>query len=230
MSAYYLKFLCVFTKIIGKLKLRLRKIRKTIANKVRDIKNIVNLMNPLMRFAYRKRMEFKFAVMKQVKYMLQMNLLTLLLHRWLKHIKFIQCAFRKYKIVKLARMQVLYAKCVRSEINNSTAWAKAPNALKYQLLNNFIVKQATLFSKRRCKYLYDVRLVNKKFTRNFTFWENDALSNAMGRNFTISLPSPPVFSLFNKLPELMEFMNALNMQRVKRRPVKNSQPLEKSYY
>ena len=164
--------------------------------------------------------------------MLQINLLTLLMHRWLKQIKFIQAAYRKYRIVKLARLQVLYVICLKSSAQNSAIWTKAPNNLKYQILSAFLIKTCYKYSRLRSKYLYDTRMVNKGFTRNFSYWAGDVISNAMGRNFTISLPPPPTFTLMSRGDELIDFITKYNnTKQHKKRGGRNSINIyDKSYY
>lgn len=139
-----------------------------------------------------------------------MNLLTLLLYRWREAIKFIQSCYRKYKLVKLARIQIMYIKCMKSSIRTLAIFSKSPKIYIYEIISKFILNESYKYSRSKCKYLYDIRSVNKKFTRNFSFWESEMISTSLGRNFQISLPPPPKLSLFLKTEELVEIFENLN--------------------
>ena len=157
------------------------------------------------------------------------------MYRWLKSIRLIQFAYRKYKFIKIVRMQVLYAISVQGIISDNSVWIKLSNNAKYEILNQFIIKESVAYSRAKSKYIYDVRLVNQSFTRNFSYWEGDAISNAMGRNFNISLPVPPTFYLFSKINQLNDFIYSYDKKIKKNKSNKNNDKtfsgfLERSWY
>ena len=188
------------------------------------------LTSPFHRFAMRKRAAFHGAVVKQIKYILQMNLLTLLSHRWLKHINFIQAAYRHYRFIKFCRLQILYTLCMKSDIKNNQVWVKANNSTKYAILEKFLLKKLYEFSVAKCKYLYDTRSVNKGFSRNFVLWHGDAISNAMGRNFQIALPPPPKLMLYSRYGDLADFIQKFEVKNTKKKTNRSINFFEKSYY
>lgn len=175
-----------------------------------------------MRFGYRKRQEFQRTVVKHVKYILQISLIRLLQYRWLTKIRVIQCAFRKYRLIKLARLQVFYVICLKSESLCASLWPSLSNNIKYEILANFLIKTLANYSVKRCKYLYDIRMVNMKFTRNFSHWEMDALTNALGRSLTFKLPPPPKLLLYSQSQKLIEYILSETKKKMKKKALKKS--------
>ena len=175
-----------------------------------------------MRFGYRKRQEFHRTVVKHVKYILQINLIRLLQYRWLTKIRVIQCAYRKYRLIKLARLQVLYVICLKSESLHLSPWPSLSNNLKYEILANFLIKALSNYSAKKCKYLYDIRMVNTKFTRNFSHWEMDALTNALGRSLKFKLPPPPKLLLYSHSHELIDYIKSETKKKIKKKVLKKS--------
>jgi hypothetical protein len=177
-------------------------------------------MKPVIKLVIKKRFEFQNLITKQIKSILQMNLLTLLIYRWTNKIKLIQFMYRKYRIVKKVRVQVLYNLCLNNNIFKLDAWARSSDSLKYEILNDFVINECYSYSKSKCKYLHSIKALNKSFTRDFSLWERETISNAMGRTFTISLPPAPKFTLFNKVSGLKDFINIYETKLKKNKIVK----------
>ena len=75
----------------------------------------------------------------------------------------------------------------------------------------------------------DTLAINKKFVRNFSFWNMDSFNQAAGRNLTFKLPDPPKFDILNKTDQLVRYINSFDYRNRKKRQFKSTNN-EKSYY
>lgn len=187
------------------------------------------ITKPFLRFVQNKRMYYKGKVLKHVKFILKMNLLVLLLYKFLRAVKFIQSNFRKYRIVRTVRIQMLHNKCIGLPQSQMQAWLASSPAIKYEVLIKYYQETALKYAKAKIKYLYDISAVNKKFVRNFGLWQFESFNQASGRNFTVKLPDPPKFSLITQPLALIRFINTFDYKSRKKKGLR-SLAIEKSYY
>ena len=158
-----------------------------------------------------------------------MNLLNLLFYKFLRAVNVIKVNFRKFRVLKATRVLILYNKCLALPSNQIQPWLSSNQATKYEVLMRYYREIAYKYSKSKIKYLYDTSAVNKKFVRNFAFWQIDSFNQASGRNFTVALPDPPKFNLMKQTNTLIKFINSFDYKTSKKRPGR-SIVLEKSYY
>ncbi|OMJ76734.1 hypothetical protein SteCoe_23848 [Stentor coeruleus] len=225
-STHLFKILFHISRFIGLFNKKLRVIRKKIANK-----NIDMITNPIIKYVYHKRMELRKLLTRHVKRIRQLNLLFILMHKFLAAIKFIQSTYRRYKLIKNARVQLLYLICLKISFNQNSLWSNSSLSMKHEILSRFLVNQTHTFAKAKSKYFNDSKMINKGFTRNFNYWAGDAMSIAMGRTFIVKLPSPPVFKLFALKSQLIYFINSIEYKPRKRKKMKSSAGFaDRSYY
>lgn len=167
--------------------------------------------------------------MKHVNFILKINLLTLLLYKFLRAVNIIQSNFRRFRLLKAFRVSVLYKKCLALPSTLIQSWLSSSQTTKFEVLTRYYREIAYKYSKSKIKYLYDTSSVNKKFVRNFAFWQNDSFNQASGRNFTVTLPDPPKFILMSQANTLIHFINTFDYKTRKKRPGR-SFAIEKSYY
>jgi hypothetical protein len=167
--------------------------------------------------------------MKHVNFILKMNLLSLLLYRFLRAVNIIQSNFRKFRILKATRILILFNKCLTLPSSQIQSWLSSTQATKFEVLIRYYRETAYKYSKSKIKYLYDTSAVNKKFVRNFVFWQNDSFNQASGRNFTVTLPDPPKFNLMCQTNTLIRYINTFDYKTRKKKPGR-SIAIEKSYY
>jgi hypothetical protein len=142
----------------------------------------------------------------------------------------IQYQFRRYRMVKLARMQLIYVICQKPPISETKAWQCSSNNQKFEALAHYLLKVCYEHSRSRCKYLNDTKKVNTKFTRNMNFWANDVVSSAFGREITLYIPPPPFFTFLNR-DRLLHYISALDFKFKRRKVLKRSVSIkERSYY
>lgn len=189
------------------------------------------ITNPVLKFAYHKRMELRKLLTTHVKRIRQLNLLFILMHKFLTAIKFIQSTYRRYKLVKHARIHLLHLICLKLPFNQNSLWNNSTLSIKLEILSRFLVNQAHNYAKAKCKYFLDAKLINKGFTRNFNYWAGDAMSIAMGRTFTVKLPTPPVFKIITQKSQLIYFINSIEYKPRRRKKLKSSAGFaDRSYY
>jgi hypothetical protein len=182
-----------------------------------------------LRFVTNKRQSYKTKVLKHVKLILRSNLLVLLLYRFLRYVCFIQASFRRYRIIKTTRLQVLMKKINQKGFTLVHFWNSSSVNQKFDVLIRFYREEAYKYSKAKSKYMDDTSAVNKKFSRNFSFWNNDSFNQAAGRNFNFVLPDPPQFDILSKIDQLSQYINSFDYRSRKKRLLRSTHN-EKSYY
>ncbi|OMJ77191.1 hypothetical protein SteCoe_23266 [Stentor coeruleus] len=225
-SKHLFNILFHISRFIGLFNKKLKIIRKKISSK-----NIIMITNPVLKFAYHKRMELRKLLTTHIKRIRQLNLLFILMHKFLTAIKFIQNTYRRYNLVKHARIHFLHLICLKLSFKQNSLWNNSTMSMKFEILSRFLIHQIHSYAKAKCKYFLDTKATNKGFSRNFNFWAGDAMSIAMGRAFTVKLPSPPTFKLMTLKSQLINFINSIEHKPRKQKKIKSSAGfIDRSYY
>lgn len=179
---------------------------------------------PTMRFFYNKRSKFAREVARAIKRIQQMNLIFLLHCRWKNLIEFIKFQYAKYRKIKHIRIQLLIVTCDKIAPDVYKFWKEASYNEKYDLASIYLLNELYKFSRVSCKYKADTRQINKAFSRNIFFLENQAISDGYGRNFRIAPPAKPFLRIFSQKANLLNFIHESDnflMKKPRRRKSKN---------
>lgn len=200
-SRYLLHWLVNILTVVGKLQKIAKRVRKRLAHK-----NIIGVSTPFTRFIYSKRVKYFNTVKKVVNRIQKMNLIFLLMHRWLNFIKLIQSRFKTYLEIKKYRIRTVLKICEQYAKNTEKHWNGYNLMRKIKAIDGFLVAKMMKYSQECCRYFKDLGYFYK-FNRNFGIMAGAAYSGLIGRSVLFSNVKKPMFKLFTRKEEIFEFVD-----------------------